>query len=197
MSPAKPEAKNRRNTASMRRLKGLFLRRIRKGPREAALSLYRFYCSAARLTAGRGQVLRDDRGRGGVAGPRRDRRAGRGGRRGVRERLARAELRGERATRVDGDQARGDNDRRDGIGGTDVGAAGLRLVGREHTNGLVVLSNGGLADARGVDELGYLRADGVVLVGRNGDGRKDADDRDNDHQFDKRETFLDVLHVFS
>src|SRR5450759_3803093 len=87
--------------------------------------------TATRLTAGRGQVLRDDRGRGGVALPLRDRRAGRGGRRGVRERLARADLRGERATRVDGDQAYAGNDRRDGVGGTDVGAAGLRLVGRE------------------------------------------------------------------
>src|ERR1017187_9219268 len=106
MSPAKPEAKNSRKTASRRRLKGIFLRKQRKGPLEAALSLV-----ASRLTASRGQVLRDDRRGGGVAAPLRDRRSGSRGRRRVREHVAGTQLRGQRAGRSDGDQARVGNDR--------------------------------------------------------------------------------------
>src|ERR1017187_2060771 len=112
MSPAKPEAKNSRKTASRRRLKGIFLRKQRKGPLEAALSLV-----ASRLTAGRGQVLRDDRRGGGVAAPLRDRRSGSRGRRRVGECHARAELGRQRAGRIDRDQARVGNNRRDRVGG--------------------------------------------------------------------------------
>src|SRR5690606_6753730 len=42
-----------------------------------------------------------------------------------------------------------------------------------------------------------LRADGVVLVGRDGDGHQDAEDRDHDHQFDQGKALLDLLHGVS
>jgi len=40
----------------------------------------------------------------------------------------------------------------------------------------------------------YARLDGVVLVGRNRDGRQNADDRYHDHQFDQCKTTLQRLH---
>jgi hypothetical protein len=80
------------------------------------------------------------------------------------------------------------------IGRTDIRATADLGVAGHRALGLVVLGDRGLADAGRVHQLGHFRANGVVLVRRDGDGGQDADDRNDDHQFDKGEALLDFLH---
>ena len=58
----------------------------------------------------------------------------------------------------------------------------------------IVFGHGGLHGAGEVQTFRDLRADGVVLIGRDRDRRQDADDRDDDHQLDEGETLLHRLH---
>ena len=52
-----------------------------------------------------------------------------------------------------------------------------------------------LQTAGQLHRLSDLGAGGVVVVGRQGHGGQDTDDRDHDHQFDQSETLLNALHV--
>ncbi len=55
---------------------------------------------------------------------------------------------------------------------------------------LEVLGNGSFCAAREIQALRDLRTDRIVLVSGNSDRRKNADDRNNDHQFDQGKTLL-------
>src|SRR5690349_4058853 len=171
-------------------------RRKKKGPPwwGGPLQCYE-YC----LAAGTRQVLGQDvraggrRARGG-ADPLGDRRARAGGAvaaRHVRELvLAGAQLGLQAAFGDDLHFTRGGDLRRVAVGGAGVGATSLRLIRGHHTFGLVVLGDGRLADAGGVDQFGHFGTNRVVLVRRDGDGGQDADDRDDDHKFDQRKALL-------
>ena len=50
-----------------------------------------------------------------------------------------------------------------------------------------------LADSAKFRPFGNAAADGVVLVGGQGDGGQDADNGDDDHQFDQGKTFFALL----
>src|SRR5690348_9817178 len=58
----------------------------------------------------------------------------------------------------------------------------------------VILRDGYLGAVGQRRAFRHLRTNQVVLVRRNGDGRQDRDDRDDDHQFDQGETFLQRFH---
>ena len=64
------------------------------------------------------------------------------------------------------------------------------IHGGPATQGQEGFGNRTAVPACGVQHLGEPRADRVVLVSRYGDGRKNADDRDDDHQFDQGEAPL-------
>src|SRR5688572_17894141 len=123
------------------------------------------------LTAGRREVLGDDRRTGlrAVAEPLLDRRAravsaGRATR-GVEEAQAAArtgQLRRQAARGVHLDLARG-HDRRGRVRRALVGATGFRRAGRHDALGLIELGERRLADARRVRQLGDFRTNNVVL----------------------------------
>src|SRR6185312_365000 len=154
---------------------------------EAAL-----WSSKELLTANSRKVLR--RNGAGRAGPG-QRLVGGGGGRSEHERSRgrSGKVSGTGSIRGDRDYAGENVEAGDVLGGV-VAAAGRRDVGRQHSLRLVVLGDRGLARVGGDDQFRHLRANGVVLVGWNGDGRQDRDDRDHDHQFDQGEAFLHGLH---
>ena len=79
----------------------------------------------------------------------------------------------------------------------DVGGsreAGLRVARRETRVILVKLTRGDLGAADELQALGNLAADHVVLIGRDRNCSKDADDRHDDHQLDERKSLLPMFH---
>jgi len=78
-----------------------------------------------------------------------------------------------------------------------LGEAGAQVARREAAGGRVGLGHGELGGAGEVDAFRDLGADRVVLVGRDGDGHQDAEDRDDDHQFDQGEALLELFHGVS
>ena len=71
------------------------------------------------------------------------------------------------------------------------------VAGRETSRILEELSHSRLGAVSEDRTFRDLRTDGVILVGRDSDGREDGDDRDDDHQFDKGKAFLHSLHGVS
>ena len=70
---------------------------------------------------------------------------------------------------------------------------GNGVVVRERTPVHRVFGYSSLGATGQVQTFRNLGADRVVLVSRNSDGREDTDDRNYDHEFDKRKTLL-LLH---
>ena len=98
---------------------------------------------------------------------------------------------------VNRDQAVGNRNRYDVLA-FDVARkrnTGFVVVRRERTTIHRELGYCCLGTTGQVQTFRYLCADRVVLVSRNSDGRQDANDRNNDHEFDKRKTLL-LLHLF-
>src|SRR5690606_32961487 len=82
--------------------------------------------------------------------------------------------------------------------GRSLGGLAAPLIGvrKGRANGrLHDLGDGGTAGRSRQDGLGHLGALGVVGVGRQRDGVKDGDDRDDYHQFDQRKYLL-LLHIY-
>ncbi len=67
----------------------------------------------------------------------------------------------------------------------------IDMRGREGARVGEILCNAGLHCTGQVHAFGQLSPDGVVLVGRDRDRGENADNRDNDHQFNKGEALLE------
>src|SRR5690606_17056869 len=65
---------------------------------------------------------------------------------------------------------------------------------REYATVLPIFRHGYFSSARDRQAFRNLRTNRVVLVSRNSDCRQDADNRYDDHQFDKRKALLNLLH---
>jgi hypothetical protein len=57
--------------------------------------------------------------------------------------------------------------------------------------------DGGAARTQRKDRLGHLRARAVVLVGGQGNGAENADDRYHDHQLYQGESVWQAVHAIS
>ncbi len=62
---------------------------------------------------------------------------------------------------------------------------------------VICVYNGNFGAGTHVESLGDLRPNGICLIGRDRERSQNADNCDNDHQFNQRESLLESLHCFA